>query len=148
MKNVSLASVSKLNSKLNSVAGVFLLALFGASNVLAANVVKFSPQGEVAQIRQVRATFSESAVAFGDPKAGAPFDIKCSEAGSSRWADDKNWIFDFNRDLPPGTQCSFTLKPGFKTVGGNLLTGKACSSSMLPPSYGCTRSTAGPPVEN
>ena len=125
MKKLSLASVSKLNGVAAGMGAFVLLALAGASNALAASVVKFSPQGEVAQVRQVRATFSESAVAFGDPKAAAPFDVKCSEAGSSRWADDKNWIFDFNRDLPPGTQCSFTLKPGFKTVGGNLLTGKA-----------------------
>ncbi|MFZ6747550.1 MG2 domain-containing protein [Undibacterium sp. Ren11W] len=125
MKHLSLASARKLSCVAAGISAFMLLALTGASHALAANVVKFSPQGEVAQIRQVRVTFSESAVAFGDPKAASPFDVKCSEAGSSRWADDKNWIFDFNRDLPPGTQCSFTLKPGFKTVGGNLLSGKA-----------------------
>ncbi|CAN5847311.1 MG2 domain-containing protein [soil metagenome] len=93
--------------------------------VQAATVTHFSPQGEIGQIRQVRATFSEAAVAFGDPKAAPPFDLKCSEAGTARWADDKNWIFDFNRDLPPGTQCSFSLKPGLKTLAGNVFSGKS-----------------------
>ncbi|MES2071393.1 MAG: MG2 domain-containing protein [Pseudomonadota bacterium] len=90
----------------------------------AATINRFSPQGEVAQVRQVRASFSEPAIQFGDPKAPAPFDIHCAEAGTARWADDKNWIFDFVRDLPPGTKCSFTLKPGFKTLAGNAVGGK------------------------
>ena len=102
-----------------------LLGLTFFSTTQAASITRFSPQGEVAQIRQVRASFSEAAVAFGDPKAAAPFDVKCNEAGTARWADDKNWIFDFNRNLPPGTQCNFSLKPGFKTVAGNPVTGKS-----------------------
>ncbi|WP_423679531.1 alpha-2-macroglobulin family protein [Undibacterium sp. WLHG33] len=93
----------------------------------AATITRFTPQGEVAQIRQVRATFSEAAVAFGDPKAGEPFNIKCSGeavSGSGRWADERNWVYDFNQDLPVGSQCSFTLKTEFKTKSGAGLTGK------------------------
>ncbi len=89
-----------------------------------ATVTGFSPQGEVARIRQVRARFSESMVKFGDPKAGSPFDVDCPVAGSSRWADDKNWIFDFERDLPPGTSCSFSLRIGTKSVAGSPVGGK------------------------
>ena len=91
----------------------------------AAGVAGFSPQGDVAQIRQARATFSEPLVKFGDPKAAAPFDINCAVAGTSRWADGKNWVYDFERDLPPGTRCTFTLKPGVKAVSGAAVTGKS-----------------------
>ncbi|WP_050460547.1 alpha-2-macroglobulin family protein [Herbaspirillum autotrophicum] len=102
-------------------------AIFGgmAQSAAAASITAFSPQGEVAQIRQVRATFSEAAVKFGDPKAGSPFDVNCAVAGTSRWADDKNWIYDLEKDLPAGTRCSFTLKPGFKTLAGNVPAGKS-----------------------
>ncbi|HTD06696.1 MG2 domain-containing protein [Undibacterium sp.] len=102
-----------------------LLYVIGQAGADAAAISRFSPQGEVAQVRQVRASFSEPAIQFGDPKAPAPFDVNCAEAGTARWADDKNWIFDFVRDLPPGTKCSFTLKPGFKTLAGNTVSGKS-----------------------
>uniref|UniRef100_UPI00374C9EC2 Ig-like domain-containing alpha-2-macroglobulin family protein n=1 Tax=Undibacterium sp. TaxID=1914977 RepID=UPI00374C9EC2 len=102
-----------------------LLYVAAQANAGAAAVSRFTPQGEVAQVRQVRVTFSEPAIQFGDPKAPAPFDVNCAEAGTARWADDKNWIFDFTRDLPPGTKCSFNLKPGFKTLAGNAVSGKS-----------------------
>ncbi|MBO9535175.1 MG2 domain-containing protein [Herbaspirillum sp.] len=97
------------------------------STAVAANasVAAFSPQGEVARIRQVRARFSEAMVKFGDPKAASPFDVDCPVAGSSRWADDKNWIFDFERDLPPGTSCGFSLRTGTRSAVGNPVGGKA-----------------------
>ncbi|MEO6918564.1 MAG: MG2 domain-containing protein [Collimonas sp.] len=90
----------------------------------AGSVSSFSPQGDITQVRQVRVNFSEAAVKFGDPKAPMPFDINCAEAGSGRWADERNWIYDFVRDLGPGTRCSFTLKPGFKLLSGAAVSGK------------------------
>jgi uncharacterized protein YfaS (alpha-2-macroglobulin family) len=101
------------------------LFLLSPGAVQAATVTTFSPQGEVAEIRQVRATFSESMVPFGDLRQADPFNIKCPEAGSGRWADDKTWIYDFKRDMPPGTTCSFVAKPGLKSVAGSELTGTA-----------------------
>lgn len=95
-----------------------------SSSAFAAGITGFSPQGEVAQIRQARAGFFEPMVKFGDPKAAAPFDVDCPVAGTSRWADGKNWVYDFEHDLPPGTRCSFTLKPGVKAVSGAALGGK------------------------
>lgn len=100
------------------------LALLALSTLAqAGGISRFSPQGEVPNVRQVRATFSEPAVRFGDPRAPAPFDMACSEAGSGRWVDERNWIFDFARDVPPGVQCSFTLKPGFRLVSGSAVEG-------------------------
>ena len=90
----------------------------------ATTITTFSPQGEVAQVRQVRATFSESMVPFGDLRQPDPFTVQCSEAGTGRWADDKSWAFDFKRDLPPGTRCTMIMKPGLKSVAGNAVSGK------------------------
>ena len=107
-----------------ALAALTALTLF-SSSAFAAGITGFSPQGEVAQIRQARASFSEPMIKFGDPKAAAPFDVDCPVAGTSRWADGKNWVYDFERDLPPGTRCSFTLKPGVKAVSGAALGGKS-----------------------
>ncbi|OWY29710.1 alpha-2-macroglobulin [Herbaspirillum robiniae] len=119
---------SGIAAKAWRVAGLWLAAVMALpmSTAQAANVTVtgFSPQGEVAKIRQVRARFSESMIKFGDPKAASPFDVDCPVAGVSRWADDKNWIFDFERDLPPGTSCSFSVRTGVKSVAGNAMGGK------------------------
>lgn len=107
-------------------AGALALALAGSLSA-AAGIPTFSPQGEVAQIRQARATFSEPMVRFGDPRLAAPFDIACAHptpiTGTSRWVDDKTWVHDFARDLPPGVRCEFKLKPGLKTLAGEAVTG-------------------------
>ncbi|HEY2933555.1 MAG TPA: MG2 domain-containing protein [Acidobacteriota bacterium] len=84
----------------------------------------FSPQGEVKQVRQVRVQFSEAMIPFGDPRETVqPFEITCPEKGTGRWADTRNWIYDFERDLPAGIQCEFKLKTGLKTLSGKELTG-------------------------
>ena len=116
--------ISPLQLALAALTALTVLTLF-SSSAFAAGITGFSPQGEVAQIRQARASFSEPMIKFGDPKAAAPFDVDCPVAGTSRWADGKNWVYDFERDLPPGTRCSFTLKPGVKAVSGAALGGKS-----------------------
>ena len=87
-----------------------------------ATLKTMSPTGEVALVRQVRATFSESMVKFGDPRLPAPLDVTCTpggtQAGTARWVDDKTWVFDFAKDLPPGTRCSVVPHPGIKSVAG------------------------------
>src|SRR5207344_315651 len=88
---------------------------------LAAKVDFFSPQGEVKGVRQVAARFSDAMVPFGDPRLSEPFDIDCPEKGTARWADQKNWVFDFERDLPAGVRCAFTVKSDLKTVDGQAV---------------------------
>src|SRR4051794_26781963 len=73
-------------------------------------VESFSPQGEVKDVRQVVSRFSEPMVAFGDPRLESPFDVQCDAKGRGRWADSRNWIYDFENDLPAGLKCSFTPK--------------------------------------
>src|SRR5512146_2398286 len=85
----------------------------------------FSPQGTVKTVRQVSVRFSEQMVPFGDPRGGIePFDIVCSEKGTGRWADGKNWVFDFDKDLPSGIRCEFKLKPELKSLSGKDLAGQ------------------------
>jgi hypothetical protein len=88
---------------------VWGLALATAS-AQAFQTSRFSPQGEVASVRQVVAHFDAPAVQFGDPKAPAPFAITCSDAaasqGSGRWTSEREWVFDFAQHLPPGVRCT------------------------------------------
>jgi len=104
--------------------GLAIAAGLAASASFAATVQTFSPQGEIRTVRQVAARFSESMVKFGDKDAPHPFAITCSEPGRGRWIDDRNWVYDFERDLPPGTRCSFKLKSEAKPLAGGAMTGK------------------------
>ncbi|MBI5634203.1 MAG: alpha-2-macroglobulin [Nitrospirae bacterium] len=83
----------------------------------------FSPLGEVKNVRQVSVRFSEQMVPFGDPRIEEPFDIRCAEKGKGRWADGKNWVYDFDKDLPAGVVCEFSLKPDLKSLSGKKITG-------------------------
>ncbi len=92
-------------------------------------ITSLSPQGEVAQVRQVLAKFDDSAIAFGDPKAEAPLSIRCNNAeaskGSGRWVTDRAWAFEFESDLPPGVACTLQIKPGLQSAKGVALSGPA-----------------------
>ena len=98
-----------------------------ATQAHALQITSFSPQGEVARVRQVVAKFDAAAVSFGDPKAPAPLTLSCSDAaatkGTGRWTSEREWVFDFERDLPPGVRCTATVKPGFKSAAGAELAG-------------------------
>ncbi len=104
--------------------GSVLVALFAAWCLVASaqEVEFFSPQGEVKAVRQVTARFAQAMVPFGEPREVGPFAIDCVEKGKGRWADMKNWVYDFDRDLPAGVRCSFTVKPGITALDGAPLT--------------------------
>src|SRR5512136_1387294 len=104
------------------------LCFFFASGAFAEEgpqVEMFSPQGTVKGVRQVSVRFSEQVVPFGDPRSLTdPFDIVCPEKGTGRWADGKNWAYDFEKDLPAGIQCEFRLRPELKTLSGKEILGQ------------------------
>ena len=52
-----------------------LAASVGAAG--AVSIVAVTPQGEVAQVRQVTVKFSDAVVAFGDPRLADPLAIAC-----------------------------------------------------------------------
>jgi alpha-2-macroglobulin len=103
--------------------------LFAALNAQAFQVISLSPQGEVAQVRQLVIKFDEAVINFGDPKAAAPLAISCSDAsasqGSGRWVNEREWAFDFARDLPPGLRCEVKLASALQSVKGVKLSGVA-----------------------
>ncbi|TMH56031.1 MAG: alpha-2-macroglobulin, partial [Betaproteobacteria bacterium] len=102
---------------------VFAAFVLGPSALHAKEVEFFSPQGEVKAVRQVTARFARPMVPFGDPREVDPFAIDCVEKGKGRWADMKNWVYDFDRDLPAGVRCSFTLKAGLTALDASALVG-------------------------
>ncbi len=110
-------------------------ALLAVSTTLVAfsaqafQITSFSPQGEVAQIRQIVVKFDEPAVKFGDPSATTvPIKVDCSpsagvEGSSFRWVSDKVLTLEFANDLPPNVSCTAQAVSGFKSVKGAELTG-------------------------
>lgn len=110
----------------NKIAVGLSAGLFCVTSICVASeptVEFFSPQGIVKDVRQVTARFSEPMAPFGDPRLVEPFDVQCAEEGTARWADSRNWVFDFDRNLPAGVRCTFRLKPELKTLAGASLTG-------------------------
>lgn len=96
----------------------------GRTAVAAPSVEVFSPQGTVKNVRQVAVRFSEPIVAFGDPRLPEPFSVDCAGAGRSRWADSRNWVYDFVEPLPAGLACRFTLTPDLHALNGTAVEGQ------------------------
>ncbi|RZM01502.1 MAG: alpha-2-macroglobulin, partial [Variovorax sp.] len=124
-----------------------LLAL-GTFEAHALQLVDLAPRGEVSRVRQVVATFDEAAVDFGDPRAPAPFTVRCDDVqagrGTPRWTGAKRWVFDFAADLPPGMRCTVERVAGFRSASGvelkaperTLFTTGGPAVRTLWPSYG------------
>ena len=84
----------------------------------AAQVAVFSPQGRIKAVRQVRVRFSAPMTTLGDLRQSSPFNVDCAARGAGRWADNRNWVYDFDADVPGGVRCTFTLARGLKTLLG------------------------------
>ena len=103
--------------KNNIVRALAVLCAFAASAAAAAapEVQRFTPQGEAKGVRQVTAR-SASPSSLSAIRA-SPILSPCSATatprqakGRGRWADTRNWVYDFEADLPAGQRCRFTLK--------------------------------------
>ena len=96
-----------------------------------AGVASFSPSGTVKAVRQVRVQFATPMVPLGDMALPAPFAVDCGKAepavvvGTGRWADERNWAYDFERDLSGGVACTFALKANLKDQAGQAVRGQA-----------------------
>jgi hypothetical protein len=127
MKSNKLSSGRHASWFIATLAGLLAVAPLAAR--ADATLKTMSPKGEVALVRQVRATFSEPMVKFGDPRLPAPLDVSCTpntaQSGTARWVDDKTWVFDFAKDVPPGTRCSVAPHPGIKSVAGSAIAADA-----------------------
>ena len=98
-----------------------ILALVAALSVvafdaLAATVSSFSPQGEATQVRQIVVKFDQPAVAFGDAGAADPVEVSCPVSppiqGAGHWLNARNWVYDFEQELPAGVVCNARLRTG------------------------------------
>ena len=103
-----------------------------AADAHAASITSVSPQGEVAQVRQVTVKFSEAVVPLGDLRLPDPMTVQCQGTlppGTGRWANDRTWLYDFKESLPPGTRCTLKAraawKPSAGTSSAGVLTGRS-----------------------
>ena len=133
-------------------------ALSAALPAQAASITSVSPQGEVAQVRQVTVKFSEAVVPFGDLRLPDPLAVSCqgaAPAGSGRWASDRVWLYDFQDPLPPGTRCTLTARAQWKPSAGTLTgrsefafsTGGPAVVSVQPYSSGDSSSNGGSGID-
>jgi hypothetical protein len=107
------------------VASAFFLVSLIASQAAATGVESFSPQGEVKAVRQVSARFDVDMAPLGDPRLADPFTPDCAPNtpthGKGRWVDSRNWVYDFEQDLPAGVQCNFRLADDALSLAGEKL---------------------------
>jgi len=105
-------------------ARIFALVAIVAGSAYGADrsrIELFSPQGPVKNIRQVTVRFSTPMVALGDPRLPDPFAVECPAAGKGRWADTRNWVYDFDADLPAGLNCRFKPVKNLRALDGGKI---------------------------
>ena len=110
------------------VAAAALIGTVLSVNAHAARVSQVSPQGEVAEVRQVVVRFDAGVVPAGDLRQPAPYTLQCNGStppGDARWLNDRQWVYDLREPLAAGQRC--TLKPvaAFAPLGSaaNAITG-------------------------
>jgi len=103
---------------------IFCIGLLLAGAAQAFQVDRFTPQGEVARVNQAHARFSEDMVAFGAQDLPAPFLLQCPERGSGRWLNAREWAYQFEGSLPPGTDCRFSLREDLRALAGSAARGR------------------------
>ena len=107
--------------QLRSLLPTLALAALAAPAAQALQITSVTPQGEVPQARQVVLRFDQDAQRFGDARAPAPATVRCSDAaagaGSGRWNNAREWVWQFRADLPPGMAC--TVEANAAGLSGN-----------------------------
>jgi uncharacterized protein YfaS (alpha-2-macroglobulin family) len=114
--------VTKLPLYVASLLLLFIAALPSAATQ--PEVELFSPQGTVKDIRQAAVRFSVPMVRIGDPRLADPFTINCPASGGGRWADGRNWVYDFDADLPGGVRCRFALRADLLSLDDDPIGGE------------------------
>ena len=110
-----------------SAAWAAMLIVAGAAQ--AATIIGVSPQGEVAQVRQLSAKFSDAVVPLGDLRQPDPMVFACeggAPLGTGRWANERTWLFDLREPLPPGKRCTLKVRSDWKPLAAaGALTGRS-----------------------
>ena len=136
-----------MKSRIAALAAV--VGALSAAPAAATSIVAVTPQGEVAQVRQVVVKFSESVVAFGDPRLADPATVSCqggAPAGSGRWSDDRVWLYDFREPLGPGARCVVTVRPDWKPAPKPAAGAASAAAAVLTGRTQFMFSTGGPAV--
>ncbi|MGY4831782.1 alpha-2-macroglobulin family protein [Sphaerotilaceae bacterium SBD11-9] len=126
------------------------LIWLGAGSAQAASVASVSPQGEVAQVRQVTVKFSEAVVPLGDLRLPDPVQLRCEGAapqGTGRWSDARVWLYDFREPVPPGTRCTLTARADWKPLSGSLTGTTEFAFSTGGPAVAATQPYSGATIE-
>ena len=129
--------------------GLLWLAL-GPGPAQAARVEQVSPQGVVAEVRQVLVRFDSAVVPAGDPRSPAPFALQCNgvtPAGDGRWLTDRQWAYDLREPLAAGQRCTLQALPAFKPLDGALQGGTRFSFGTGAPAVLSVLPYAGQPIE-
>jgi len=103
--------------------GFLIVLLAGLLPAHAARVVSASPQGDVADPRQISVRFGEAVVPAGDPRLPAPFTLQCNGStppGDARWASDRVWLYDLRAPLAAGQRCVLRAEAAWKPLKGTL----------------------------
>lgn len=102
-------------------------SLCSAPLVMAASVSQFLPQGSTSDLKDVRVTFAQPVVNFGDAFLPAPFLVECNApdlAGQGRWLDSRRWLYEFTQAPGPGVSCVASASPDFHDLQNKPLSGK------------------------
>lgn len=88
--------------------------------------------------------FSEAMVPLGDPRAKAPFTVKCPVSGTGRWVDPQTYVHEFSKPLPGGVTCEIKMRGDLSSTRGVQLrgatdykidTGGPSARAVLPGTY-------------
>ena len=107
-----------------------LLILFLTSFALGAELkVKISPTGNIDLLTQVKAVFSEDAVALGDDgnSKNTPISSSCFTDGYGYWSDTKTWIYNFKKVPAMGTKCEISTNTQFPFIANKTVEKKSVS---------------------
>ena len=119
--------------------GLIATVAWCSASAQAATIVAVSPQGEVAQVRQVSVKFSEAVVPFGDLRQPDPMTVACQgvvPAGTGRWANDRVWLYDFREALGPGVRCTLKVRAEWKPISTSSGAAKPAAGESSRPAAG------------
>lgn len=96
------------------------------SAAAAFSIQTVTPQGVVQEARQVVVRTDTDAVRLGNAQAADIATVQCTDAagaqGTGRWNDAREWVWQFERPVPAGVQCTITPKKSFKSPSQQGLT--------------------------
>ena len=105
-----------------------LVFLLSVSSAQAITISSFSPRGATSNLRDVKVTFAQPAVHFGDSQLPAPVLVQCDDpavVGQGRWLDSRRWIYEFDERPGPGLTCTAVVSKSFRSINNEAISGPA-----------------------